>query len=55
MDDCSWLEGTAVWGPMDEISLGLMFVFEHLLLIGWILEPNVGWCGSKPASWPLFV
>jgi hypothetical protein len=20
MDDCSWLEGTAVWGPIDEFS-----------------------------------
>jgi hypothetical protein len=55
MDDCSWLEGTAVWGPIDKFSPGLMFVFELLLLMGWILELNVGWCGSKPVSWPLFV
>jgi hypothetical protein len=40
---------------MDGFSLGLMFVFKHLLLMGCVLEPNVGLCGSKPASWPLFV
>jgi hypothetical protein len=57
MDDCSWLEGTAVWGPMDDFSLGLMFVFEHLLLMGWVLKPIVVWCWHdiKPVSWPHFV